>query len=71
MDLIVKDAAVIGGDGRAAHKDVYIENGIIVKIEDHKYGARDSRLINTIDAEGHYLLPGFIDMNCDVCDPGH
>ena len=68
MDLIIKNAAVYGD---AALKDVYIEHGSIIKIEDSGEKRGEYRLANAIDAEGHLLLPGFIDMNCDVCDPGY
>jgi len=68
MDLIIKNAAV---NGCTALKDVYVEHGAVVKIEDSGEKRGEYRLANAIDAEGHMLLPGFIDMNCDVCDPGY
>lgn len=47
--------------------DIFVENGIIEQIAPkiEMEGAR------VLDVGGHTVLPGLIDMHCNICDPGH
>lgn len=47
--------------------DIYIEDGIIMEIGENLTVA-DTR---TLDANENYVLPGLIDMHCNICDPGY
>ncbi|MBU6284497.1 MAG: amidohydrolase family protein [Proteobacteria bacterium] len=58
-DLIIRDAKVIDGTGRAAFAaDVGISNQKIVEI-----GSISSRSTREINAAGRYLMPGWIDIH--------
>ncbi len=68
MKTILKNCRLVG----AAHAtemlcDIYVENGIIEKIGQsiEREGAK------VLDVGGHMVLPGLIDMHCNICDPGH
>lgn len=47
--------------------DIYIEKGAIIKIGEN---LQEENAFVT-DAEGNYILPGLIDMHCNICDPGY
>lgn len=47
--------------------DVLIEDNKITAVG-YDIKAEDAEIIN---AEGMYVFPGFIDMHCTICDPGH
>lgn len=68
MKSIVKNGRIIGRDFNS-HKrlDIYMENGIIRKIGENL----EENEAEVLDADGKYILPGFIDMHCNVCDPGY
>ena len=67
MKMILKNCKLLGSahDKQLLH-DIYIENGIIEKIGQqlHYEGAK------VLDVGGHMVLPGLIDMHCNICDPG-
>lgn len=46
--------------------DILIEQGTIVRIGERLKDA-DAK---TVDVGGHMVLPGFIDMHCNICEPG-
>lgn len=46
--------------------DIYIEKGTIIKIGEN---LQEEAFVT--DAEGNYILPGLIDMHCNICDPGY
>jgi len=59
-DLIIRGGSVVDGTGAAARRaDVEIENGIVTEIGD-LMGRRAGRVI---DAEGHVVTPGFVDVH--------
>ncbi|MBR2383878.1 MAG: dihydroorotase [Anaerotignum sp.] len=68
MKTILKNCRLLGTshDKNMLH-DVYVENGIIEKIglDIDVEGAK------VLDVGGHMVLPGLIDMHCNICDPGH
>lgn len=46
--------------------DILIELGTIVRIGE-RLKEEDAK---TVDVGGHMVLPGFIDMHCNICEPG-
>lgn len=66
MRLIIKNACIPHKDGREEIKSIAVEDGKIVEISE-KIENGDS----FVDAEGNFVLPGLIDMDCNICDPGY
>lgn len=62
-DLLFSAATVVTGDESAApfEADVLISGSLITKIA--APGSLDAGSARRIDAKGHYLCPGFIDMH--------
>ncbi|MDG2112207.1 MAG: amidohydrolase family protein [Actinomycetota bacterium] len=59
-DLIIRDGVVVDGTGSASRRaDVEVTDGIITEIGDLT-GRRAQRVI---DAEGHVVTPGFVDVH--------
>ena len=46
--------------------DIFIEGGLIADIGENLH-VEDER---ELDLDGHVVLPGFIDMHCNICEPG-
>ena len=47
--------------------DICMHNGIIEQI-----GAQlETEDAKVLDLEGNIVLPGFIDMHCNICEPGY
>jgi N-acetylglucosamine-6-phosphate deacetylase len=60
--LLIKNCTVIGENDIYPDRDVFCENGKIAKITDSgEINHKDNS--NAIDAEGMYLVPGFIDLH--------
>ncbi|MCX7821457.1 MAG: phosphonate metabolism protein PhnM [Brevinematales bacterium] len=59
----IKNANIVLENEILKNSSIYIENGIIKEIEQNSY-----KDINTIDAGGSYVLPGFIDLHCDAIE---
>lgn len=58
-DLIIKGGTVVDGSGSAGFiADVGIKGGVITSI-----GQLDGKTIETIDATGHLVTPGFVDIH--------
>ena len=58
-DLIIRNARVVDGTGAPWYRaDVAVEGGRIAAIGKLECEARE-----TVDAEDHYLAPGFIDIH--------
>ncbi|MDH5516542.1 MAG: dihydroorotase [Gammaproteobacteria bacterium] len=52
-----------------AVKDIYIENGLIIAIDDHIDQAKNSA-VQEIDAKGLIIMPGIIDLCARLREPG-
>lgn len=68
MKRLIKNGYVISPEtdiNRPA--DILIDGGRIAAVG---YGIEDKEA-EIIDAGGKYVFPGFIDMHCKICDPGH
>lgn len=67
MTILIKNGHVLnpasGTDGKA---DVLIKDGIVAKLESEVSDNAD----RVIDAEGCYVMPGFIDLHVHLRDPG-
>ncbi len=60
VDMIIRGGEVVDGTGRARYRaDVAVDNGVITEIGD--LGGR--RADRVIDAEGHVVSPGFVDVH--------
>ncbi len=66
MQKIFKNAKIVLRD-EIFSGDLLIENDIIKKISKNV----SEENAEVIDVEGKYILPGFIDLNCVVTDPGY
>ncbi len=59
-DLLIKNGTVIDGSGTPMFRaDIAVKEGVIAEMGD----LRDAIAERTIDADGHYVSPGFIDVN--------
>lgn len=67
MKLLIKNADIISENFiNKGLADIYIENG---KIKDVGFDLNADALI--IDADGKMVLPGLIDMSCNICEVGY
>ena len=67
MTLLIKNGTVVDPDSKTEKKlDVLAENGIITKLEEKITDSADQ----VVDAEGCYVMPGFIDLHVHLRDPG-
>ncbi|WP_030788656.1 N-acyl-D-amino-acid deacylase family protein [Streptomyces sp. NRRL S-920] len=78
MDLVIQDARVIDGTGRASYRaDIGVQDGRIAAIHrEGDTGPRPTARRHTLDARGLALAPGFIDMHAHsdlalLRDPEH
>lgn len=67
MKTVLKNCRLLGAFPKDMLNDIYVENSIIEKIgpDIEVEGAK------VLDMGGHMVLPGLIDMHCNICDPGH
>lgn len=68
MRLIIRNAQIVN-EGRIVTQDVFINKNRIEKI-DHSIAIHKALVCNEINAEGLYLLPGFIDDQVHFREPG-
>ena len=60
LDLIIKNGMIVDGSGAKAFPgEVAVKDGKIVAVKDHI----DEPAGEIIDAKGHYVTPGFVDMH--------
>lgn len=64
--LIQNTKILFSGYEKEETYDILIEDGTIAKIGKNL----DVQGAQLLDANRNYVLPGFIDMHCDICDPG-
>lgn len=68
MKTLLKNCRVIGcGYERDKRTDIYVADGVIEKIGENL----EIEGVKTLDVGGHAVLPGLIDMHCNICDPGY
>ncbi|MDE6357401.1 MAG: dihydroorotase, partial [Eubacteriales bacterium] len=68
MKMLIKNAIIVSnGKKEKEAKDIFIKNGTIKKIEKNLEEQADEIL----DAKGMLVLPGFIDLNCKICEAGY
>jgi len=70
LRTVIRNGYVFEGNA-AVKKDIVIEDGYIYGVLDGNSAEFDGLRDEMLDAEGKYVLPGFIDMNCSICDPGY
>ena len=67
MIMVIKNGIIIDKNGQETKMDIMVQNQSIIEVAPNI----DEGGYPLIDAAGHYVLPGFIDMNCETCDPGY
>lgn len=67
MKIVIKNGIVIDGYGNIAKADVLVDCGIVKAIESQVN--EDDGVI--IDADGKYIMPGFVDMHTHLRQPGY
>ncbi|MDR3091989.1 MAG: dihydroorotase [Clostridiales bacterium] len=67
MNISINNARVINPDGSESLRHIHVKDGVIINVSANP----PQEAAGSIDAAGKYVLPGFIDLNCDVCDPGY
>lgn len=67
MTLLIKNGIVVDTVSKTEKKqDIFIENGLIARMGENM----DCQADQIIDAEGSYVMPGFIDLHVHLRDPG-
>ena len=68
MKTVLKNCRLLGTshDKDMLH-DIYVKDGVIEKIG-QDIEEDDAKVL---DVGGHMVMPGLIDMHCNICDPGH
>lgn len=66
--LLIKNGTIFTHDKTIYNMDILIEGDKITAIEANIDPGDNC---NIIDAEGMYIIPGLVDMHCDICDPGY
>lgn len=68
MSLLIKDGLIVSGEiEKNTTADIYIEDGIIKEVgKKLKYDAQQ-----VIDAKGLAVIPGFIDISCNIVESGY
>lgn len=68
MNLLIKNAKIVSnGILEKDIKDIYIEEGVIKKIDKNI----NIENIKVLDAKNKYVLPGFIDIGCEIFENGY
>lgn len=65
--ILIKNGTIITHDKTIFNQDLLIQDGKISEIATDIAPKEDTAII---DAKGQYVLPGLVDMHCDVKDPG-
>ncbi len=67
MKILIKNGLVFDEKNDFVKKDILLDDGIIIKIDNE---IKENRC-EIIDASESYVLPGLIDTNCRICEPGY
>lgn len=65
MSLIIKNGKILS-QGELVKKDIQIEDGKIKSIAD----SIEEGNLKVIDAKGHFISPGFVDVHVHLREPG-
>lgn len=65
--IVIKNGTIVTHDKIIYNMDILIEGDKILEIE----ADIDTHGCAVIDATGMYIIPGLIDMHCNICDPGY
>ena len=68
MELIIKNGLLINENGELEKKNVYVKDGVIEKISEYPIEINEADRV--IDADGHLISPGFIDVHVHLREPG-
>ncbi len=66
-NILLKNSLICGEDGDVL-SDILIKDGAIVQISKDCHINFDTQIV---DVKGRYVIPGLIDLNCEVCEPGY
>lgn len=66
MRTVIKNGIIVDANNKSIKKDILIENGIIKEIKEN-LDETDSQIV---DAGDFLIIPGLVDMNCNICEPG-
>jgi dihydroorotase len=70
MGIWIVNASVVKSGNDLSAKHIFIDNGIIAKMEDASGGQPDMEGHEIIDAGGRLVTPGLIDMHVHLREPG-
>lgn len=64
--LLIQNGTIFTHDKTIYDMDILIEEGIITKIA-NSIKEEDAKVI---EAQGQFIIPGLLDMHCELCEPG-
>ncbi|UEG52533.1 dihydroorotase [Mucilaginibacter daejeonensis] len=69
MNLLIRSATILypGSSFYQKKADVWIVDGIVKAIAESLDADAETQVV---EANGHYLSPGFVDLNCNIGEPG-
>jgi dihydroorotase len=67
LNLLIKNGSLLSDNNEIIIKDIYIENGVIKSIC-NSISVED---VETYDAKGLFIAPGFIDVHVHLREPGY
>jgi dihydroorotase len=66
--ILIKNGTIITHNKTIFNMDILLKDDKISAIE---AGIEETDNCAVIDASGLYIIPGLIDMHCDICEPGY
>lgn len=67
-DILIRKGTIVTHDKTIFNQDILVIDGKIVKIATD---IEEDEGCHVINAKGKYVLPGLVDMHCEICDPGY
>lgn len=67
MSLLLKNSKLLNASGELEKKDILIQNGVIVQIEDNIQHENAGEIV---DVGGKLVTPGFVDLHVHLREPG-